>query len=66
MEYCRESLALSPDFTGALLLLADCLWDTGRMAEAETCYDSIVNSGHELPEYAQQRLQLMDALFGSN
>lgn len=66
MEYCRESLAMSPDFTGAQLLLADCLWDMGRTAEAETRYESIVNSGNELPEYAQQRLQLVHTLFGSN
>ncbi len=65
-EYCRESLAMSPDFTGAGLLLADCMWDMGLTGEAGVRYESIVNSGFELPEYARLRLQLNRTLLDMN
>jgi tetratricopeptide (TPR) repeat protein len=61
-ERCAEALSLSPDFSGARLLRADCLWELCRIEEAGTEYDYILLSGHELPEYAMNRLRLADML----
>jgi hypothetical protein len=62
---CREALALSPDFTGARLLLGNCLWETGMVTEAAIEYETIVLSGLELPEYALSRLELAERLTGT-
>ena len=61
-ELCRSALGISPGFTGARLLLGDCLWNMSMVNEALMEYETIVQDGFQLPEYAVQRLDLADTL----
>lgn len=61
-ELCNEALVMSPGFSGARLLLGDCLWSMSMVTEARIEYETIIQSGYELPEYAKQRLELAELL----
>ena len=61
-DFCRAALDLSPDFAGARLLLADCLWNMNMVTEALIEYETIVQAGLQLPDYAEQRLELTAVL----
>lgn len=61
-DYCTEALGISPGFTGARLLLGDCLWNMSMVTEASMEYETIVRSGHDLPGYASERLELAELI----
>ena len=62
VDFCRAALEKSPGFTGARLLLADCLWNMSMVTEAVMEYETIVQAGLQLPAYAEQRLELAGLL----
>ncbi|MCD4707963.1 MAG: tetratricopeptide repeat protein [Candidatus Sabulitectum sp.] len=62
IEYCNGALAMSPAYTGARLVLADCLWELNRIEDAGTEYSWFGDNGFALPEYALERLLLLRKL----
>ena len=53
---------MSPAYAEARLLLANSLWDNGRIEEAGVEYNWFVNNELSLPVYATERLSLLREL----
>lgn len=62
IEYCREALEIAPEYTGARLLLADCLWNQGDISDAADLYRYLLDRSTELPAYALNRLELVSII----
>jgi len=62
IEYCRESLEITPADPEARLVLANCLWEFCSIEDAFVEYSWFEENGHSLPGYAQERISLMNTL----
>ncbi len=62
VEFCRRTLAMSPAFAEARLVLAGSLWELSRIEEAGVEYRWFEEAGISLPEYARERLLLLREL----
>jgi tetratricopeptide (TPR) repeat protein len=62
VELCSRALAISPLYAEARLVLADSLWDLNRIEEAGGEYHWFIERGLSLPEYAMERLLLLEEL----
>ena len=62
VECCTRVLDIIPEHAGVRLLLANCLWKLNRIEDAGTEYRWFGNKGFALPEYASERLLLLEEL----
>lgn len=62
-DHCMTALDLSPDFSDARLLLANCLWELSMIQEAVDEYRRLQAGGVPLPGYAAGRIELIDVLY---
>jgi tetratricopeptide (TPR) repeat protein len=62
IEFCMESLEIAPMYAEARLILADCLWESCRIEEAFVAYLWFEENGFSLPQYALERVSLLNEL----